>query len=152
MGEPILQMQVIRSLDRDEPDTVITLARQTLLAVMDNGGLLWTKRLEFSPRCLLAHGSMGPTAPFTGRAIGHCQTWTLLFLQRVCTRFAQSLAGKQRRFSRHGINLKLAVKDLPILDLWISWNNNYWIKCHRASFKRIVCVVFVHICFLFNSN
>ena len=58
VGEPILQMQVIRSLDRDEPDTIITLARQTLLAVLDNGGLLWTKRLEFSPRCLLVHGSM----------------------------------------------------------------------------------------------
>ena len=29
VGEPILQMQVIRSLDKDEPDTIITLDRQT---------------------------------------------------------------------------------------------------------------------------
>ena len=42
--------QVIRSLDKDDPATVVVLARQTLLAVLDTGGLLWAKRLEFSPR------------------------------------------------------------------------------------------------------
>ena len=42
--------QVIRSHDKDDPATVVVLARQTLLAVLDTGGLLWAKRLEFSPR------------------------------------------------------------------------------------------------------
>ena len=45
-------------MDRDEPDSVLALARSTLFAVLDTGGLVWAKRLDYSPRCMFSFPSM----------------------------------------------------------------------------------------------
>ena len=58
LGEPVLSVEVIPSLDREEPATLVCLTRQSLLALTDTGGLLWAKRLDFSPRCLRAAPSL----------------------------------------------------------------------------------------------
>ena len=58
VGEPVRSIQVIPSLDREEPDTIVCLTRQSLLALHDTGGLLWAKKLDFSPRCLLSFSSL----------------------------------------------------------------------------------------------
>ena len=100
VGEPILQMQVIRSLDRDEPDTVIALARQTLLAVLDNGGLLWTKRLEFSPRCLLAYGSMMHDKRIISMVTS--DSGTLMFYDNTTLKWASQLGQSSHVSVRRG--------------------------------------------------
>ena len=58
VGEPILQIQIIRSMDKDEPATIVALARQSVFAILDTGGIVWAKRLEFTPRCIISYGSM----------------------------------------------------------------------------------------------
>ena len=53
-----LPIKVIPSHDKDEPSTVVILGRQTLMTVLDTGGILWSKRLEFSPRCMISSSSL----------------------------------------------------------------------------------------------
>ena len=45
-------------MDKDEPATIVALARTTLFAILDTGGILWAKRLDYSPRCMMSFGSM----------------------------------------------------------------------------------------------
>ena len=58
LGEPVMALQVIPSLDREEPATIVCLTRQTLLALHDTGGVVWAKKLDFSPRCLRSFSSL----------------------------------------------------------------------------------------------
>ena len=78
VGEPISDIQVIPSHDKDDPSTVVILGRQTLRTVLDTGGTLWSKRLESSPCCMIT----SPSLMYDKRVISliTTNTGTLMFM------------------------------------------------------------------------
>ena len=80
---------LILSMDKDDPSTIVILGRQTLLTVLDTGGILWSKRLEFSPRCLLS----SPSLMYDKRIISlvTTDTGTLMFYDNSTLKWASQL-------------------------------------------------------------
>ena len=92
LGQPLLDLQVMQSTDMDEPSVLVALNRQGLSAVLDTGTLLWSKRLEFSPLCLLAT----PSLVFDSRIVSlvTSDSDTLLFYDNTTLKWAAQLPGK----------------------------------------------------------
>ena len=83
---------MIQSLDKDDPATIVILGRQSLMAVLDTGGILWAKRLEFSPQCLLS----SPSLMYDKRIISMVttDTDTLMFYDNSTLKWATQLPYK----------------------------------------------------------
>ena len=76
-------------MDKEEPSSVVILGRQTLMTVLDTGGILWSKRLEFTPDCLLT----SPSLMYDKRVISlvTTDTGTLMFYDNTTLKWATQL-------------------------------------------------------------
>ena len=112
VGEPILQIQVIRSMDKDEPATIVALARQTVFAILDTGGIVWAKRLEFTPRCIISFGSM----MYDKRIISliSSDSGTLMIYDNTNLKWASQLQSKPIRFETIVFTCFLKLKLFPV--------------------------------------
>ena len=92
LGEPVRSIEVIPSLDREEPATIVCLTRQSLLALHDTGGVLWAKKLDFSPRCLRSFSSLLYDRRVISLVSSH--SGSLMFYDNTSLRWASQLGGR----------------------------------------------------------
>ena len=57
IGEPVQQLEVIDSTQRDVPSTIMLLGAKTLIGIYDTGVIIFMKKLEFHPIAMLTYPS-----------------------------------------------------------------------------------------------